>query len=688
MVKLQLPEGAPSEIRSRIGNSMKRVVIWIRSQDGVVRAAWVLGVIQFLLLAIEEIRIFSAGALSIDYSIYAGVYGTIGHGGLSPHFLVGGGLLAPYIYNQYDILTWPLAYLFIGILRLPVTWTLLILLQALPLALIGPIVATYASIRAREAGLVSVDRNVVVIVPAILAFADIWLYWSAEFDYHPKALEGLFVVLAAIALERRRRAWFAVFVILLLLSGDTGGLVVIGLGLAALLRRRWRPAVLMLVFGALVVIAPGSLLPPLAWGGAPVLYGALAPGQHTTLGIAVGVLLHPGPALGRLGRHLPDVWALLGAAGLIGALTPEGVGIMATVGMAAWLAPTAFAAAGLFQTDPVSDLVLLGSVGAFIWVATHRRQLVLVGLAVGSTAWAACWGVVFAPRLVADIKAIAPPGPAGSALASLEAHVPRNQELVVPNGNIGDFAARHQLLQMLPCGTAGVIRTFGRPVNFVAAPWVGVQACSPGSLVQAISGLAQLPGATLKVLPGPVYWVRWMPGPGVESLKVNPVPDVVCPALSSQAPGSERHRLLVRGCRVVSNGPGFAVHGFTVALPPHSAGEAVVALSVQGSASVQVWDDPAGRLVAQRYVGSAPGTEVVAIPFKTPLHVPPTKLFSDGVPPFVTRFLPSSSGDTFELRVYAEAGSTVVVTGVWLGQSRLAPQVLRSGAFAGLPGVS
>ncbi len=687
MVKLQLPEGAPSEIRSRIGNSMKRVVIWIRSQDGVVRAAWVLGVIQFLLLAIEEIRIASAGALSYDYSVDAGAYGAIAHGNFDPNFLVAL-RLPPFLYNHYDVLTWPLALLLVGLLRLPVTWTLLILLQALPLALIGPIVATYASIRAREAGLEGVVRKLVVIAPAILAFADIWLYWSAEFDYHPKALQGLFVVIAAIALERRWPGWLAAFVVLLLMTGDTGGLVIIGLGLAALLRRRWRPAALMLVVGTLVALAPGSLLPPDAWGGVPALYGTLAPGQHTTLGIAVGVLLHPGPALGRLGRRLPDVWALLGAAGLIGALTPEGVGIMATVGMAAWLAPTVFSFAGLFQTVPVSDVVLLGSVGALIWVATHRRQLVLVVVATGVTAWTVGWGLVFAPRLVSDVRAIAPAGPTGASLASLEAHLPNNQEFVVPNGTIGDFAARHQLLQFLPCGSAGVVRTFGRPVNFVIAPWTGVESCAPGTLLGVTSELAQLPGASLKVLPGPVYWVHWIPGPGSQDLRVNPSVGAVCPALLVRARGVANTNALLHGCGIARRHPGFAVQGYTVTLPPHSRGEAVVALSVQGSASIQVWDDPAGRLVAQRYVGTAPGTEVVSIPFRTPGLVAPSRSFSDGVFPFITRFVPPNPEDAFELRVYAGVGSTVAVTGVWLGQSRLAPQVLRSGAFAGLPGVS
>ena len=692
MARLQLLDRTPLQIRERVVNSLRRVVLWVRSQDTAVRIAWVLGAMQFLLLTVEEVRIASAGALSYDYSVDTGAYGAIGRGNLAPHFLAGTALPA-YVFNHYDFLAWPLAYILVGVLRLPVTWALLVLLQALPLALVGPIAATYASVRARESGLKGVSRNLVVIVPAVLAFGDIWLYWSAQFDYHPEALQGLLVVVAAIALERRRSTWLGVFVTLLLLTGNVGGLVVIGLGFVALLRMRWRLATVMIVAGAIVLVTPGLLLHPLDSSNVLGLYGSLAPGHHTTIGIVIGVLLHPGLALSRLGRHLPDIWALLGAVGLIGAFTPEGIGALATVGLVAWLAPTLWAVAGMFQTIPVSDLVLLGSVGALIWVATHRRRVVLAGVGIGAAAWALGWGVVFAPQLISDVSGIAPSGPAGASLASLEARLPMSQELVVSNGTIGDFAVRHQLLQVLPCGRTGfglarVIRTFGRPVNFVVAPWTGVQTCAPGSLVGIVSELAQLPGATLKVLPGPVYWIRWMPGPGDEKLKVRPSVGAVCPALLPQTSGSANSSSAVDNCAVTAKGRGFSVQGFTVALPPHSGGEAVVALSVQGSASVQVWDDPAGRLIAQRYIGSAPGTEVVAIPFRTPRLVAPSRSFSDGVFPFVNRFVPPIAEDAFELRVYASAGSTVSVMGVWLGKAGLVPQVLRSGTFAGLPGVS
>lgn len=677
---------ASSQVSPRLHNrvvaALGRGVDWARSQDMVVRIAWFLGVLQFLVLAIEELRLAGAGALSYDYSVDAGAYGAISRGLFDPTFVVGRSL-PPFLYNHYDILTWPLAFVLVVIAHLPITWTLLILLQALPLALVGPIVATYASVRARELDITGVRRTLVVLVPAVLASGDIWLYWSADFDYHDKALQGLFVVVAAIALERRRPAWLASMAVLLLLTGDTGGLVVIGLGLVALMRRRWRVGVPLVLVGAIVALAPGMIVPPLAWGGGPVLYGALAPGEHTMFGIALTLVRHPSPAIDRLTRHLPDIWALLGAAGLIGALIPEGIGMMVTVGLAAWLAPQRFSYAGLFQTVPVTDMVLLGTALGVMWMVTHWQLVVASLLSIVAVLFGLGWATVFGPRLLAGVAAIAPAGPAGSSLAALEARIPPRQEVLAPNGIIGDFAGRHQILQQLPCGDVGSVATFGAMTNFVIAPMVGAEYCSPGSEMETASELARLPGASFQELPGHVYWIRWQPGPGHEVLQIDGGVGAVCPTMLLNQPAPNSVAPQASGCEVPKSGPGFAVEGLTVSLSPRSVGEALVAISVRGDVALQVWDDPAGRLVAQRYLGSTSATEVVAVPFDTPRLVPPSRLFSNGVAPFLTRFTQPIGEDAFELRVYVPRGSRATVAGVWLGTAGQGEQVMRSAPFAG-----
>ncbi|WP_298341556.1 DUF2079 domain-containing protein [Ferrimicrobium sp.] len=676
-------EARPTRPLVAMRNRGEHVLRRLGALDGVVKVAWGIGLLQFVILCIEELRIIGGGALSADYSIDAGAFGAIARGDLDPRYLLSLGH-PPFLRNHYDLLTWPLALLLVALLHLPVKISLLILLQALPLALIGPIVATYAWVRGRERGFLGVRLGVLTLVPAFLGLIDIWLYWSASFDYHDKALQGCLLVLAAITLERRRTVWLVCLVGLLLLTGDTGGLVVVGLGVTALLRRRWQAGAVIVVAGGLVLLAPGSILPPDAWGGATVLYGALAPGRHHLAGIAIGVLHHPGRALDRLLESVPDIWALVGAAGVLGVFSAEGVGQMASVGLAAWLAPTLFAYAGLFQTVPVSDALLLGSVGVLLWLydSRHRRA---IGSAVGvaSVVWSMGWAVVFASRLVENVVGIAPSAQAGASLAAIEAAIPLHQEVVAPNGIIGDFAARHQSLEPLGCGVRTSFPTDGELVNVIVAPAVGVEFCTPAGLASEATAAAQLPGARLQVLPGPVYWVRWNPGPGSRDVQITSGAAGVCGSLahSLTTPSSLHGR--AKGCATSFNGPGFALQGFTVAFPPTTRDEAIVSLSVSGRASLQVWDDPAGTLVAQRYLGSS-STELVTMPFVTPRLTPPSAAFSDGVFPFQTRFVPPIPEDAFELRVFVPKGSAVTLDGVWMGSSRESVAALRSALFAGV----
>jgi len=305
------------------------------------------------------------------------------------------------------------------------------------------------------------------------------------------------------------------------------------------------------------------------------------------------------------------------------------------------------------------------------------------------------WAAVFTPQLVASVRAIAPAGPAGNSLSAIEARIPMGQEVVVPNGSIGDFAARHQLLQVLPCGTNGSILTFGQPVNFVVAPDTGVNYCSPGSLIEAVSALSELPGARLRVLPGPVYWVQWMPGPGdnrlaIDSNTAGACPDLLVGATSPHAVASQgsKDSGSISSCALTSRIPGLMLKGYTVELPPQSDGEAIVELSIQGSASVQVWDDPAGKLVAQRYLGSTSGNETVVVPFRTPRFTPPSSIFTDGITPFVTHFVPPTAMDAFELRIAVAQGSTVSASGVWLGSRQAAQAVLHTAMFEGARSVN
>jgi uncharacterized membrane protein len=88
------------------------------------------------------------------------------------------------------------------------------------------------------------DRSTRLVGPAVLAgalvllVADPWFYTACLFDFHLNAFSALFVVLAARDAWNGRIRRAAIFSVALLLTGDTGGLYLFGLGLSVLLGAR------------------------------------------------------------------------------------------------------------------------------------------------------------------------------------------------------------------------------------------------------------------------------------------------------------------------------------------------------------------------------------------------------------------------------------------------------------------
>jgi hypothetical protein len=657
----------------------ERVYALVASLPWSVWLAWALGLVTFAGLSWLSVRLALGGALSWDYSIAAGAYGQIGRGNLDPTMFLQGRGLVPYILNNYDLLTWVLAAV-VAVLHLPLRWTLIVGLQAAPLALVGPLVSTWAWMRMRDRIEISPRvKAAIVLAPSVIATFDVWRYWSVTFDYHPKALQGLLAVTAVIALERRRPRVLLVNVVLLALTGATGGLVVLSVGLAALLRRRVRLGASVVVIGLAVMVVPASIHPQV-WGGAVALYHSLVPHARSTLEVLVGMLRNPSRVAARMGRHLSDVWAVVAGAGLVGVAAPEGIAAL-PIGLATWLAPLSFAFPGLFQVVPLSDLLVAGVPGALVGILAWRGQVAAVGAAIGACILSAGWLGTYGSFVATQVNRLAPSALAGVSLWRLDAEIPASAEVIAPNGIIGVFADRHRLVQVLPC-TPSEVTTYGRPVNVIVAP-VGVEYCPFGQLAELEAGFAGLPGATVRALPGGVLWVRWSPGPGVQQLKV-PEPAPVCSALLPVPSGPVAHALGDGLCSRTGQGPGFVVEGQVVGMAPRSAGEALAVLSLSGEASVQVWDDATGRLLAQRYVSTAPGSEVVRLEF----HAPPFVVPVGDVPrehfPFVARLVPPLVYDPVELRVYAFTGSTVSVAWTWLGPASVAWHALANGAFQGV----
>src|SRR6202021_2724980 len=69
----------------------------------------------------------------------------------------------------------------------------------------------------------------------VLLVADPWFYTACLFDFHLNAFAALFLVLAARDAWKGRIVRAGIFSALLLLTGDTGGLYLAGLGLSVAL---------------------------------------------------------------------------------------------------------------------------------------------------------------------------------------------------------------------------------------------------------------------------------------------------------------------------------------------------------------------------------------------------------------------------------------------------------------------
>lgn len=207
-------------------------------------AAAVLG-LQAVFLLLLSAHQYSRFGLGVDFATSNQAAFLISHGHLNPFVTTH---RYPYLDDHFGLLLYPIALTYLvfphGI----------VLLWLQDLAGVGAEVATIwwiAEILERRiaapvggAGEPASGGAAGLVGPAIVAGAlvllvvDPWFYTACLFDFHLNAFAALFLVLAA------RDAWngqirrAAIFSVLLLLTGDTGGLYLFGLGLSVVLGAR------------------------------------------------------------------------------------------------------------------------------------------------------------------------------------------------------------------------------------------------------------------------------------------------------------------------------------------------------------------------------------------------------------------------------------------------------------------
>jgi hypothetical protein len=176
-------------------------------------------------------------------------------------------------------------------------------------------------------------------------------------------------------------------------------------------------------------------------------YGYLVPGHRgrlSVLDVVAGALAHPSAAGHMVATHLGVSFGLLVSVGLIGVVSPWGIGMAVVV-----LAPNVLDATGLFiryegafQTWPAMPFVLVGSVMVVIHLlergASGRRAA--AALAAAWTTMAAVLAVGVIPRLPDEWLAVDPA--AAAMLTGAQARVAPGAEVVASQGIVGRFGDR------------------------------------------------------------------------------------------------------------------------------------------------------------------------------------------------------------------------------------------------------
>ncbi len=636
--------------------------------------AWVLGLAQLMILLVEEEALVSRGDLTLDYQIFGRAFWQIGHGIFMPTvYVASGGGDVPYIANHFELITWPLALLFVGILRLPVHVVLLDLLQAAPTAMVTPLVACWASLAASRRQLTGSAQWVVVLCPAVLSFIDVWNYRAASFDFHYQALQGALSLLALVFFERKqpRIAWAAL--IALALTGDPAGLVIAVLGCYFLVRKHWRRGLIINGIAAVTVLLPSLLRDNL--GSFTVLpeYAQIASSHSTAIGpIILGLATHPHSVGNQIFAHILDIWGLVSGAGVLGITSLPGLLSALFIGFPSWLASLPFSYPGDFQTEPITCFLLLGSGTVLAQLALKHRRLFLFTSST-SLILACGWSIVFAPGLVSGIESVSN-STVGKSLAMLARIIPKDAVLYTPNASMGIVGQR--TYRVFPAGCPPFnVALDGHPIAVVADPWRGIQTCAPAQLLSTLSGVAALPGAKTIELPGGVFWTEWQPPAGQKSLSVPASYPITAKILASEPFKVGSYMEFASG-GVVTSPPrgGFVIEGITGEIDPGAEGVAEVTLSVSGRADVQVFDDATGQMVGERHLIGAGQIVAQKIRFAAPAFKPPSN-FTDGIGIFRTELVPPILFDPMEVRVWVPpgTGSSAAVVSAWVGPAKQAP---------------
>jgi hypothetical protein len=409
------------------------------------RSGFVVLGLQLVAMLVFSTLEYHRFALTRDFADYSQAWWSIGHGVLDPKSTIVG---VPFWRNNAEFMMWPLGLLS-HLFPNPVSllWVQDLVVVATELVAFRWISAV---VTARHQGMSVRTRDAVGVAALFALVANPWVYETIAFDFHFEPIAALFAILVARDLwsGRTTRLWW--WVPLALLCDAFGPVYLLGVGFSGVLasRRTRLPGALVAGAGAawlLVLTRIGAV----GVGGRALKasYGYLVPGhvgRVSSLDVVAGALTHPSAAVHMVATHLAVSFGLMVSVGLLGLVSPWGIGMAAVV-----LAPNVLDATGLFirydgafQTWPAMPFVLVGSVMVVLRMVERgaRGRRVAAGLAAAWTTMAAVLALGVIPRLPAEWLQVDPA--AAAMLSRAQAQVAPGAEVVASQGMAGRFADR------------------------------------------------------------------------------------------------------------------------------------------------------------------------------------------------------------------------------------------------------
>ncbi len=610
--------------------------------------------IAFLVFSTWEYNRF---ALTNDFAIYWQGVWLIAHGHLDPLITVSG--VVPFLHNHFELIMWPVALLY---------WIwphASLLLYVQDLVLVAAEWVAWQWLRSVIRDTPQLPATWVSGTAIVMWLGSPALYWTVAFDFHSECFTALTVVGALYALWRRNTRALALWVGITLLCGNVGGLALSGVGVSALLLRRWRIGVIVSVVAlgwlALLQHLGINIGASFVTSSAPAVGHATnhAPALSGFAGLVVGVLSHPGVLAHQFLRRWRNWYAAVGPSGIVSAVSPWSFGtLLATLAPATLASYRMFSDPGfqnvaLVPVAPVGTILLLSAIARRWTVPTTAWRIVLGAFALNAIGWGAAWLPQWPTQWVRVSQ------PAAHTLRTVESIIPRSAAVIAPQGLIGRFAGRPIAIEWR--GTPDVQQAGGRPTYIVAAPYQGIHVSSITQQASMLEDLAYSRRATLVYEHHGVYLWR--------IYGAAPLPLPIKTTLPAWAFGSQT------GKRVVGSPPkdwyvaGLGQNGNVLDqaywYEPVGHYRVSVVLSSQGPSQVQVWDATTDRLITEFSVTQTRGSKVAWSRVLDYTTRGASRAF-DGWGPWIDLALPSPIQNELEVRVNAPASSMVNVYSVGL----------------------